>query len=106
MALPAGLDADGMPVGIEILGRPGSDETLVAMAAAVEAARGPLPGAAMPPANPRLAALDVAEQNNLRLFLGWSAFNSRKGEGLGDLEPDKFRELVERTVSVWRGSAR
>ena len=101
MALPAGLDVDGMPVGVEILGRPGSDEALVAMAAALEAARGPLPPAPVPPADAVLADLSIAEQNSLRLFLGWSAFKSRKGDALGDLEPDRFRALTEKTVRAW-----
>ncbi len=101
IAIPAGLDGEGMPVGVEILGRPGSDEALVAMAAALESARGPLPSAPMPPANPALSALDLAAQNGLRLFLGWSAFKSRNGEDLGDLEPERFRALVQRTVQSW-----
>ena len=43
LAFPVGLDARGMPVGLELLGRPHSDEALVAMMAAIEVARGPLP---------------------------------------------------------------
>jgi aspartyl-tRNA(Asn)/glutamyl-tRNA(Gln) amidotransferase subunit A len=105
MAIPAGLDDEGMPVGIEILGRPGSDERLVAMAAALEAARGPLPAAPMPAASPALSALGIAEQNSLRLFIGWSAFKSRSGENLGDLEPRRFRALVETLVVAWPGAA-
>lgn len=101
MALPGGLDDEGMPAGVEILGRPGSDETLVAMAAALEAARGPLPAAPLPPASAGLAALSIAEQNSLRLFLGWSAFRSRSGDDLGDLEPGRFRALVDGTIGVW-----
>ncbi len=101
MALPAGLDGEGMPVGVEILGRPGADEGLVAMAAAFEAARGPLPPAPLPPWSAVLAALGIAEQNSLRLFLGWSAFKSRRGDEPGDLEPARFRSLVERIVPNW-----
>lgn len=104
MALPGGLDNEGMPVGVELLSRPGSDEMLVAMAAALEEARGPLPAAPLPPASAALAALGIAEQNSLRLFLGWRAFTSREGEDLGELEPDRFRALVEKTVDDWPGS--
>ncbi len=104
IAIPAGLDDADMPVGVELLGRPGSDEALVAMAAAFEAVRGPLPAAPVPPASPALSALGIAAQNSLRLFVGWSAFRSREGEDLGDLEPVRFRALVERTVQSWPGT--
>ncbi len=106
MALPVGLDADGMPVGVEILGRPESDEALVAMAAALEQARGPLPQAPEPTASGELAALGIAEQNSLRLFLGWSAFKSRHGKELDDLEPQRFQALVRKTVADWTRGAR
>jgi Asp-tRNA(Asn)/Glu-tRNA(Gln) amidotransferase A subunit family amidase len=101
IAIPAGLDGEGMPVGVEILGRPGSDEALVAMAAALEQVRGPLPAAPKPAANPALATLGIAGQNSLRVFLGWSAFKSRKGEDLGDLEAGRFRALVEGAIDGW-----
>ena len=106
MALPVGLDTEGMPVGVEILGRAESDEALVAMAAALEAARGPLPPATEPSARADLAALGIAEQNSLRLFLGWSAFKSRHGKDLGDLEPERFQALVRKTVADWTRGAR
>jgi hypothetical protein len=55
----------------------------------------------MPPASPGFAALGIAEQNSLRLFVGWSAFKSRQGEDHGDLDPARFGALVGRTVRNW-----
>jgi Asp-tRNA(Asn)/Glu-tRNA(Gln) amidotransferase A subunit family amidase len=53
MALPAGR-SDGLPVGMELLGRPFDDPRLVAMAYAYEQAVRPrLPPAAAPPLGPR-----------------------------------------------------
>ena len=43
LTLPAGLTSDGLPVGISFDGPLGSDRTLMAIARAFEAARGPLP---------------------------------------------------------------
>jgi amidase len=38
VALPAGAGADGLPVGVQLVGAAGSDEWLLAIASAVEAA--------------------------------------------------------------------
>lgn len=38
-AVPAGLDDDGLPVGVQLVGRSGEDELLVALSAQIEAAR-------------------------------------------------------------------
>ena len=43
LTLPAGLTADGLPVGLSIDGPLGTDRTLLAIARAFEAARGPIP---------------------------------------------------------------
>jgi hypothetical protein len=88
----------GLPVGLELLGRPQSDETLVAMMAAIEAARGPLPRPRRDAGQPNLAAIDIARQNELRLRLGWRAFHSRRGTNLGALTPEKFRTLTQELV--------
>lgn len=37
MSLPAGFDADGLPVGVQLIGRPGADVDLLRTAAALEA---------------------------------------------------------------------
>ena len=87
-----------MPVGVELLGRPHSDEALVTMMAAIEVARGPLPSPRRGAASGDLARLDIARQNELRLRLGWRAFHSRRGTDLGALAPDKFRALTEDLV--------
>lgn len=39
IALPAGLDSNGLPVGIQIIGRPAAEATLIALAAQMEAAK-------------------------------------------------------------------
>ena len=92
------MPATAFPVGLELLGRPHSDEALVAMMAALEVARGPLPSARRGAASGALARLDIARQNELRLRLGWRAFHSRRGTNLGALAPDKFRTLTEDLV--------
>jgi hypothetical protein len=98
-AFPVALYARGLPVGVELMGRPNSDETLVAMLRAFEAARGPFPRAKPIPANAALAAaLDLARQNELCLRLGWSAFRTRHGTDLGALEPARFRALTQELV--------
>ena len=97
MAFPVGLDASGLPVGLELLGRPRSDETLVAMMAAFETVRGPLPRPRRGAGRSDLA-VDIARQNELRLRLGWLAFHSRHGADIGALAPDKFRALTEELV--------
>jgi Asp-tRNA(Asn)/Glu-tRNA(Gln) amidotransferase A subunit family amidase len=102
-AAPIGVDARGMPIGLEWLGRPGSDEMLVALMAAFEKGRGKLPAARRPPANPALSAIPPAAQNSLRLKLGEAAFRSRKGEALGDLQPARFRALTDATIRAWQG---
>ncbi len=43
LTLPAGLTADGLPVGISFDGPLGADRTLLAIAREFEAARGPIP---------------------------------------------------------------
>ncbi|GGE17588.1 glutamyl-tRNA(Gln) amidotransferase subunit A [Polymorphobacter glacialis] len=40
LSLPAGFDADGMPVGVQIIGRRGSEATLLALGARLDAALG------------------------------------------------------------------
>jgi aspartyl-tRNA(Asn)/glutamyl-tRNA(Gln) amidotransferase subunit A len=97
-AFPVGLDARGMPLGLELMGRPNDDETLVAMMAAFEQARGPLPPAKRNDGNPDLAALDIARQNDVRRQLGWRAFQTRHGKDLGALAPDRFRTLTDAIV--------
>ncbi|MFN3350119.1 amidase [Pseudorhodoplanes sp.] len=94
-AAPAGTDSRGMPVGIEWLGRPGADEQLVAMMAAFEKARGPLPAAKRGSGQPALAKLPLSEQNQLRLTIGERAFKSRTATSLGDLEARRFRALTD-----------
>ena len=100
VVLPVGLDPRGLPVGVELLGRPYDDEALVGMMAAFEAARGALPQARPIPARDDLAALEIARQNELRRQLGWAAFRSRRGKDIGALTPDKFRALTEETVNA------
>jgi amidase len=39
VALPAGFDADGLPVGVQLVGRPAAEATLLALAAQIEAAK-------------------------------------------------------------------
>jgi amidase len=39
VALPAGFDPDGMPVGVQLVGRPAAEATLLALAAGIEAAK-------------------------------------------------------------------
>jgi aspartyl-tRNA(Asn)/glutamyl-tRNA(Gln) amidotransferase subunit A len=105
-AVPMALDGRGMPIGIEWLGRPGSDEMLVGIMAAFETARGPLSPPKRNPTNKDTAildtaSLDIAQQNALRHAIGLAAFQSRKGAAPGDLEPDRFRALTERTIRNW-----
>ncbi len=38
-ALPAGLDRDGLPVGVQLVGRPSDEATLLSLAAQLEAER-------------------------------------------------------------------
>jgi amidase len=98
VAFPIGLDARGLPVGLELMGRPQADEALVAVMGAFEVARGPLPRAKRSAGRADLAALEIARQNELRLRLGWSAFQSRHGKDIGALEPARFRALTEEMV--------
>jgi Asp-tRNA(Asn)/Glu-tRNA(Gln) amidotransferase A subunit family amidase len=44
LSVPAGLTADGLPVGVEFVGPPGADATVLGIGRAFEAARGPAPG--------------------------------------------------------------
>lgn len=97
-AVPMALDLRGMPIGIEWIGRPNSDEMLVAIMAAFEAARGPLPGPARGAGNERLSRLDIPQQNAIRHEIGLRAFKSRKKQDLGDLEPARFRALTDAVV--------
>ncbi|MBW4496472.1 MAG: amidase [Oscillatoria princeps RMCB-10] len=39
VALPAGFDPDGLPVGVQLVGRPAAEATLLALAAQIEAAK-------------------------------------------------------------------
>ena len=39
MAVPAGFDADGMPLSVQVIGRPGGEATLLSLAAQLEAER-------------------------------------------------------------------
>jgi amidase len=39
MAVPSGFDADGMPLSIQVIGRPGAEATLLSLAAQIEAER-------------------------------------------------------------------
>jgi amidase len=39
MAVPAGFDADGMPLSVQVIGRPGDEATLLSLAAQLEAER-------------------------------------------------------------------
>lgn len=43
ISVPCGFDDSGMPVGMQIAGRPGADATVLAVSAAFERARGPFP---------------------------------------------------------------
>jgi mandelamide amidase len=44
LSVPAGLTPDGLPVGMELVGPAGSDDVVLAIGEALEAARGPVPG--------------------------------------------------------------
>lgn len=39
IAIPAGLDGNGLPIGIQIVGRPAAEPTIIALAAQIEAAK-------------------------------------------------------------------
>lgn len=43
ISVPAGLDRDGLPVGLQAIGRPHADRALLATARRIEAALGPMP---------------------------------------------------------------
>ena len=47
LSVPAGLADDGLPVGMELVGPPGSDDVILAIGEALEAARGPIPPPAL-----------------------------------------------------------
>jgi hypothetical protein len=66
-----------------------------------EAVRGPLPSPPRPAVRTDFATLSIPEQNNLRLTLGWRAYQSRRGKDLGDLAPDKFRVLTDDVIRSW-----
>ncbi len=57
LSLPTGLAADGLPVGLPILGRPRAEATVLRIGSAFEAARGPLP---LPP----MSALGAARNQS------------------------------------------
>jgi aspartyl-tRNA(Asn)/glutamyl-tRNA(Gln) amidotransferase subunit A len=102
VAFPVGLDDRGLPMGLEMLGRPGADEDLVAMMAHFESVRGPLPPPPhRPPGRPELGSLSIPEHNNLRLMLGWRTFQSRRGKDIGAARPDAFRTLADEVVRSW-----
>jgi aspartyl-tRNA(Asn)/glutamyl-tRNA(Gln) amidotransferase subunit A len=52
LAVPARLGSNGMPVAVQLVGRAGTEERLLALGAALEAQRGPFPA-------PDLAALGL-----------------------------------------------
>ena len=102
-AFPIGVDERGLPVGLELLGRPRSDEWLVAAMAHYESLRRPLPPPNRPTARAELSALSIPEQNSLRLALGFRAYKSRHGkDDLGALAPEKFRVLTDDTIRSWQ----
>ncbi|NJL70057.1 MAG: amidase, partial [Microcoleus sp. SM1_3_4] len=39
IAIPAGLDGNGLPIGIQIVGRPAAEATIIALAAQIEAVK-------------------------------------------------------------------
>jgi aspartyl-tRNA(Asn)/glutamyl-tRNA(Gln) amidotransferase subunit A len=41
LVVPAGLSADGLPLGLQLIGRPFDEEKLFALGAVMEAAAGP-----------------------------------------------------------------
>jgi indoleacetamide hydrolase len=47
LSVPAGLTGDGLPVGMELVGPAGTDDVVLAIGEALEAARGPLPAPAL-----------------------------------------------------------
>jgi len=58
LVVPAGIDGDGLPVGLQLVGRIGSDAALLRLGVAFEERRGPLPP---PPAVGALENLAMAE---------------------------------------------
>jgi amidase len=46
MTIPFGQDENGLPVGIQLAGRPYDEELLLELAVRMEQARGPFPGPA------------------------------------------------------------
>ena len=42
VVVPMGLSEDGLPIGVQIAGRPWDEEVVLAVAAALEGARGPM----------------------------------------------------------------
>jgi Asp-tRNA(Asn)/Glu-tRNA(Gln) amidotransferase A subunit family amidase len=106
VAFPIGLDRRGLPLGLELLGRPGSDEDLVAMMAHFESARGLLRPPHRPPGRDDLNALSIPEFNNLHLMLGWRMFQSRRGKDLGAARPGPFRALTDEVIRSWRADGR
>jgi Asp-tRNA(Asn)/Glu-tRNA(Gln) amidotransferase A subunit family amidase len=43
VVIPFGLSSDGLPIGIQLIGRPWEEETLLELAARLEEWRGPFP---------------------------------------------------------------
>jgi amidase len=39
VSIPAGFDADGLPVGVQLVGRPADEATIIRLAAQLETAR-------------------------------------------------------------------
>ncbi|KEF43280.1 MAG: hypothetical protein ER33_00615 [Cyanobium sp. CACIAM 14] len=103
VVLPIGVDRRGMPVGLELLAAAGADEDLVAMAGALETQRGPLPLKPAGAGRDALRRLGIPAHNSLVSTLGWRAWQSRRGEALGDLEPARFRRLTETLLRSWSG---
>ena len=102
VAFPAALDSRGLPIGLELLGRPDADESLVAMMGAFEALRGAFPAPPAAAARRDMAGFDLSDINNIHLEIGYRAFRSRKSRAQGDLAPDRFRALTDDVIRAWQ----
>jgi Asp-tRNA(Asn)/Glu-tRNA(Gln) amidotransferase A subunit family amidase len=43
MAVPVGMSSEGLPIGVQVIGRPYEEEIILAVAEAIERGRGPWP---------------------------------------------------------------